>query len=186
MKTAQALKASQIVKVAVLSAGLFSLSACMTPTPYQAISEAAGTHQGYSEEKIETNRYRLKFAGNSVTKRETVEDYMLYRAAELTLEQGYDWFSIVTRDTHEDKSQTTTYRDPFDPYGRVSWRYYRGGWSGWGIGIEADTREYSRYEASAEILMGKGQKPENDKNAFDARDVEANLKARVQRPSKAS
>ncbi|EHN77422.1 hypothetical protein SMCF_3052, partial [Streptomyces coelicoflavus ZG0656] len=39
-----------------------------------------------------------------------------------------------------------------------------------------------RYEASAEIIMGRGTKPAGDPNAFDAREVIQNLGSRVTRP----
>lgn len=172
-------------RAGLLAIGLLSLNACVSPTPYQAASLTAPSSGGYSQIKIEENRYRLKFAGNSQTARDTVENYMLYRAAELTLDQGYDWFSLVVRDTHEDKRTVNSYDDPFSPYGGFSWRYYRRGWSVWGAGMEMSSRThtYSQYEASAEIVMGKGAKPADDKNAYDAREVKKNLEARILRPT---
>ena len=65
-----------IVVVALISL----LSACVTATPYQP-AEPRGF--GYSEERLDQNKYRVSFKGNSLTRRETVEDYLLYRAAEL-------------------------------------------------------------------------------------------------------
>ena len=63
-------------------------AACQSgPTPYQP---GAGRDLGYTESRIENDRYRIAFKGNSLTDRETVENYMLYRAAELTLQNGYD------------------------------------------------------------------------------------------------
>ena len=75
------------------------LAACATPTPYQAAEDG---RQGYAQTQIETNRFRVSFRGNSLTDRETTENYLLYRAAELTLESGYDYFTVVTRATDED------------------------------------------------------------------------------------
>ena len=54
---------------------------------------------GFSDVRLETDRFRVTFAGNSLTSRETVERYLLYRAAELTVAQGADWFSVVERQT---------------------------------------------------------------------------------------
>jgi hypothetical protein len=42
-------------------------------------------------------------------------------------------------------------------------------------------REIDRFEASAEIVMGRGAKPAGDPNAFDAREVIQNLGPRVTR-----
>jgi len=134
----------------------------------------------------------VTFAGNSLTSRETVERYLLYRAAELTVSQGADWFSLVERQTDR---KTRTYVEP-DPYGRYgywrpAWRYYgpRWGWRAWDPWYgdpfwaeRVDVRTVERFEASAEILLGKGPKPAGDPRAFDARDVMANLGPTIVRP----
>lgn len=163
-----------------LAAGL--LSACATPTPYQAATTAgASVTLGFKEQKLENNRYRIVFGGNSLTSRETVETYLLYRAAELTLENGYDGFEVVNRDTDEQKRTTITRtRDPYgSPFG---WRYYRGGWGDWGGYSHEFMDERTRYEASAEIVMFKGQKDDTNANAYDARQLIENLGPSIQRP----
>jgi hypothetical protein len=155
------------------------LAACASgPTPYQAASRY---ERGYSEQKIEADRYRITFKGNSLTDKDTVENYMLYRAAELTTQQGFDHFTIVDRDT--DAKRQITGGDHFGP--RLSYVYFhpRFGWLGaydpsWGPEIY---RESTQYSASAEILLGKGPKG-SDPNAFDARDVEKNLAPLLTRP----
>lgn len=179
---------------AALSAGL---AACATPTPYQPNLKGQSASGGYSEIRVEPNRFRVNFAGNSLTTRETVEGYLLFRAAELTVQNGYDWFAVVDRDTDK-QSRTYVEPDPFyrpwyGSYGfwRPSWRYYgRGyGWRGWDPfwgdpfwADRVDVRTIERYEASAEIVMQKGPKPEGDVRAFDARAVIENLRSRVQYP----
>ncbi len=173
--------------ILIATASLTLLSACATSTPYQpsALNASGSYHPGYSETQIEPGRYRISFAGNDLTKRDTVENYMLYRAAELTLESGYDWFEIVNRGTDEKKRTISTPDDPF--YGSMSWRFYRGSrWSAWGFGwddFDRETFEYTRYEATAEILMHKGDKPADNANAYSARDVKANLESKIVRPT---
>ena len=70
--------------LALLPLGM--LAACGQPTPYQP----ATAGYGYREQQIEDNRYRVSFAGNDLTTADTVQNYLLYRAAELTLGEGYD------------------------------------------------------------------------------------------------
>jgi hypothetical protein len=113
---------------------------------------------------------------------------LLLRAAEVTAESGYDWFSTVNRATDRDVRlqgiPDPFYRDRYSPFWGPSWRYYRGGsWSLWGdpFGRDFDVREIDRFEASAEIIMGRGAKPAGDANAFDAREVIQNLGPRVTR-----
>ena len=166
-----------------------ALSACATATPYQPAGYGQ-TRGGYSEQRIAENRYRVAFAGNSVTTRDTVEMYLLYRAAELTLENGGDWFEAVNRVTDRDTRYVGTPDpywggSPWGPYWRPSWRHYRGGyWSRWDPfwGNDFDVREVTRYEANAEIVIHRGTAPRDDRFAFDAREVIANLGPRVVRP----
>ena len=80
----------------VLSLGL---AACETATPYQPNIPGQATSGGYSESRLEPDRWRVNFVGNTMTSRETVEGYLLYRAAELTLQNGDDWFAMVDRNT---------------------------------------------------------------------------------------
>jgi hypothetical protein len=170
-----------------------SLSACETATPYQPLNPAAASAGGYSETQLEHDRWRVTFHGNDMTARETVETYLLYRAAELTVNQGYDWFEAVQRDTERHEN---TYAEPIGPYGygigwRPYWRYWgRGfGWRGWDPywgdpfwADEVDIHTVERYETSAEIIMHHGPKPTDDRRAFDAREVLSNLASKIVKP----
>jgi hypothetical protein len=68
-------------------------------TPYQP----KGSLGGYSEEKITSNMYKVKFRGNQHTKIETVQNYLLYRCAELTKEKGFNYFTVITEEHHFDE-----------------------------------------------------------------------------------
>ena len=76
-RTTSALKVLATTAVAGLV-----LAACATATPYQPAGYN-GQRGGYSEQRVESNRYRVTFAGNSVTSREQVEMSLLLRSAEL-------------------------------------------------------------------------------------------------------
>jgi len=120
-----------------------------------------------------------------VTPRETVEDYLLYRAAELTLQNGFDHFLMVGRDTEA----KTSYRYWVDHYGGRGffyhgfphWRYgpwYRDPWGP----PTYDVQPITTYIASAEIIMIRGPRRDRDVQAFDAREVIAQVGPRVVRP----
>jgi hypothetical protein len=167
-----------------------ALAACATATPYQPLG-TRGSSGGFAEQRIEANRYRVVFAGNDYTSRQRVENYLLYRAAELTVANGYDGFTIVRRDTDKNVD-TQVYGSPgYGPYGywRPSWRYYGGryGWRSWDPwfgdpywGDRIDVRTVQRYEAMAEIVMFRGTR--NDPSSFNAREVIANLQPTIQVP----
>ena len=167
--------------VLLAAAAALALSACATATPYGPAGP--DSRYGYSEQRIDSDRYRINFAGNSVTSRDQVEMSLLLRAAELTRESGYDWFATTNRNTDVDTRYRVD-RDPFgySPYSTFwgpSWRYYRRGyWSPWGDpfwGRDLDVRQIDKFEATAEIIMGRGPKPAGDPNAFNAAEVIQNL-----------
>jgi|SRR5215217_1559733 len=173
-----------------------ALTACATATPYQPNVPGQQVSGGFSEARLEQNRFRVTFSGNTLTSRDTVERYLLYRAAEVTVNEGYDWFSLVERATDR---KARTYVDPagpaFGPYGygywRPYWRYYGpryGGWNRWDPWYgdpfwadRMDVRTVEKFEATAEIIMGKGPKAADDPRAFNAREVMANLGPSIQR-----
>lgn len=117
------------LKQTVLLAGAVILTACATATPYQP-SLSADARNGFSEMTIENDRVRVSFDGNSLTDRNTVETYLLYRAAELTRQAGYDYFTLTERATDEKSRLVSTgFEDPY--YGFFDYSYYhpRYGWT---------------------------------------------------------
>ena len=161
------------------------------PTPYQPISSASKIAGGYSETRLSADHFRVTFVGNSFTSRERVEASLLYRAAELTLQERYDWFMIEDREI-EHRVDRNLQPDPlyrpwfYDNYAywRPYWRYYgpRSGWRTWDPYFgdpfwadRVDTRTVERFEVSAEIRMDRGAVPAANRQAFDARDVIARI-----------
>lgn len=164
----------------IMALGLAAtLAACATVTPYQPARDGEG---GYTEQRIENNRYRIRFIGNSSTPRETVENYMLYRAAELTLDAGYDYFVLSSNDVEA----RTRYSQSISAYGGPGWGW-GGRWGGWrpynsvGFGVSS-AMPITDYNAQAILLMFKGQKPEANPDAYDARAVRDSLRPSIQFP----
>ena len=133
------------------------------PTPYQPAADG----YGYSEQQIEDNRYRVTFAGNDLTQSDTVQNYLLYRAAELTLDRGYDYFTVVDRNL----DRSTRYWGTTDPQFGTGY-YTRSGNFVSGLGFSTySAQPIDRYTAYADVLMFKGEKPAGDVNAYEARSV---------------
>ena len=175
---------NRLTMVVAAAAGL-ALAGCASTTPYQPAADNRGF--GFSEQRIEENKYRIMFRGNSSTTREQVENSLLYRAAELTLQQGYDHFILLESDTEAKRSYSSSPGPAY--YGRYGWGpyyypfpYYAYGF-GWGSPwADSYTREITRYSAVAFVSMHKGAKPADNPQAFDARQVVDNLRTLVTAP----
>jgi hypothetical protein len=176
----------------------FALSACATETTYRPATGSGFARAGYSDRQIESNRFIVSFSGNSYTSRDTVERYLLFRAAELTIARGYDHFILVDRDTDRRTRTYATERPGaygfgYGAYGGwgPSWRYRgRGfGWRSWSPFYgdpfwdrEIDIQTVDKFEANAEIVLGRGPKPADNVHAFDARAVVENIGPSVVMP----
>jgi hypothetical protein len=175
------MKRAVIVLGAVLA---ISLAACTTPTPYQPLVTGGTASGGFTDQRLDETHFRVTFRGNSMTSREQVETYLLYRAAELTVGQGYDWFEMVSRATeNRGGAWVTGYGGAWAPY----WRFHGGwGWNAWdpfwGDPWGYDVQRIDEYEAIAEIAVGHGPHAERDVRAFDARQVMANIGPKIVRP----
>ena len=154
-----------------------ALGGCTTPTAYQPETK----RYGYADIAIEEDRYRISFRGNSATKRETVEIYLLYRAAELTLQRGGDHFTVVERSVDKDQRY---HSHQYWHFGHVYPGRAHGGYYYASVAAPlGDSIPITRYEAIAEIIIGKGAAPEDGPNVYDARDVIAKLEPRISRPA---
>lgn len=130
-------------------------------TRYQP-SFASDSRSGYSETQIDTNRVRVSFTGEPGTDRESVESNLLYRAPELTMQRGYDWFSVIDHSV-EENMETIRRGPPAPPVGPLA------------------KKQVSRYQAVSEIVLHKGVKPAEQTNAYEARVIQANLQWKIEK-----
>jgi hypothetical protein len=145
-------------------------------TPYQP---SEGSY-GYGEQQIEENRYRVTFSGNPSTPRDTVQNYLLYRAAELTVQKGFDHFTVVERDVERStRYYTQGYADDlyYDRIGsrRGIRRFYRPSF------YSANAYPVNEYSSFAVIVLAEDDKPEDNANAYDALDVLQRLQPLIRR-----
>ena len=90
----------KIVLIALMAAGL---AACQTaPTAFLPASGTQGL--GYSEYRIEQDRYRVTYRGTN-RPGAPAEDLALLRAADIALAQGYTWFRVINRSDMAQRSK---------------------------------------------------------------------------------
>jgi hypothetical protein len=144
------------MRIILLATAAALLAGCASQAGYQARGESS--RYGYAEVQVEPSRMLISYRGDSLTSRETVEMYLLYRAAETTLEHGYDYFVVAGHDANEQsRFEQTSVRPRFG----------------------SSYREISNHNAAIDIVMGRGERPATLANAYDARAVRDSLRARV-------
>ncbi|MCG8441896.1 MAG: hypothetical protein MI723_08810 [Caulobacterales bacterium] len=160
--------------IAAIACGV-ALGGCATPTPYAPAERAGG--YGYSEQRLEDDRFLVRFRGNSASGAQAA-DFALLRAAELTLQYGYDWFEVVRRGEERDGSRG---------YGGGSGVSIgvggaggsRGSSVGVGVGMSfplGGSADSTPSEAFVEIIARKAPIPDSP-DAYDARELSARLLA---------
>lgn len=140
---------------------ILTLAACSSQPDYRA---AKGNGYGYAEQQISSNYYRVTFKARGDDSGEA-KGYALRRAAELTAEQGYDWFVVVDKETVTEREQNnnrvgagyqqTTVQD----CGLLGCRSRTVTGPQYEVGISSGGRE--QVEVVLEIRLGKGVMPDS-------------------------
>jgi hypothetical protein len=159
-----------------------ALVSCAPEPPYYGPKKPGDT-VGYTDTRLAQNRYGVTYSGNSATERETVENFLLMRSAQVTLGAGYSHFIFDTRDT---KTKTTYYSSftgwpgwpGFGWYGYTTWPYGAGA----PFDVEGESRPITRFEAYAEIIMLTPAEATKEPRAIDATQIIAHLGPLVMPP----
>lgn len=139
-----------------------ALAACATAGPYAAAAKPGGP--GYSEQRIENDRYRITYRGAPTVER--ASDYVVYRAAEVAVNSGNDWFIVDQRYV----GRAGSAGGPRVSVGTGIGSYGRHTSVGIGTSIGIPVGGQGLADASLEARFGRGPKPA-DANAFDARQI---------------
>lgn len=126
-------------------------------------------HGGYSDIKIQDDIFNISFSGNAHTSNERAGAFALLRCAEVTLKNGYNYFTLLSGATNVKQSLYTT---PIQSHttGFVTGNMYTGNTTFSG----GQTYVIEKPESSCLIQCFK-EKPE-DIMVLDAKQVRDNIK----------
>lgn len=125
-------------------------------TPYQP----EGYSGGYSDMKLGKDLYQVSFSGNGYTGSDTVQAFFLRRCADLTIEQGYEFFILVNQEAGATQYSTGTTHN-----GTVSRDYY----GGYNYSGSSNTTTVTKHGRTGVIKIFKeGAQPEI---SYDAREI---------------
>lgn len=155
------------------------LVSCATPTLYAPMDGEFG----YADELTGPAKAKVTFYGNPHTPRDTVETYLLYRAAELTIENGYAVFAVRGAQTEA----VTEYRANGDGICE-SLFYHRGfAYSAFGFpwSVQAADPAAQRFEASAHVVFMNGEPAHPGEDTYIADAIIQWLMPCIHRPGNA-
>lgn len=165
-----------IFRTFVFLAAMAALSACATTPTYSPAARQGAA--GYSEQRIESNRYTVTYRSSSSASAQLLEDYALLRAADVTLQNGREWFWVDHRNIDQGTSRN---QGPSMGVGigGGSWGRHSGVSGGVSLNFPIGGGGGPQARAATlEIRFGEGPKPD-DANAYDARETSANLRSRL-------
>ena len=152
-----------------------ALSACATSSAY---GPQNGDDTGFTSQRIEQDRFRVSYtAANEAQAR----DLALLRAAEVTLDNGFDWFRVIGGNTSGDPDARRRNAPRIGVgVGVGSGGYYRNRNRtrtnvSVGVGDIVGLVKGPRVTSAIEIRTGQGEKPTSP-DAYDARSVAQNLR----------
>ena len=152
-----------------ISLAAVTLAACETPTVYGPVARPGAS--GYVESKIQSDRYRVTFRGGSDANRNRVADLTMLRAAQITLDAGYDWFRVTDRygEVHPPRGPVLSLGGGTASYGRHS-----------AVGFGADVGGIPLgggpiISETVEIQLGKGPVPK-EPDVYDAQSVRSAIR----------
>ncbi len=144
-------------------------------------------HGGYSDVRIKGNTAIVRYDGGVFTKQQTIENYVLYRCARITIDNGYDYF-IVTSITTSKMEVNVSESDSHNGYVTIPPKLYTAypDIERFQSATVSDTSMRCRYSPGAPcqaqihgitavIKMFRGHAPRNVPRAYDATDVIAHL-----------
>lgn len=164
-----------MIRTLIFAAACAGLAACATTPSYAPAASATGA--GYSETQIENNRYFVTYRAPGAADVRLLEDYALLRAADLTLQNGRDWFWVDRRVVDGESSRRSGPSIGVG-IGGGSWGRRSGGSVGVGMNFPLGGGVQRATSTTLEVRFGEGPKPD-EPNAYDARAVSQNLRSRV-------
>ncbi len=147
----------------IAAASFLVLAACAaSPTPYQE----ATSDGGYTDQKLEGDAYQVTFTGNAATPRPSIQKAVLFRAAQLTLQEDRSHFKVLSN-TVESASE------PSDD-------------TGFGLAGMFGTGSGSGLVSTLDFTLLEGEPTSDDPNTYNAEKLIREFKDSVLSPKSAA
>lgn len=150
--------------IVIAAIGALSVAACQTPSPYPS-------QPGFYEAQIDSTHTQITYVTPQNMPRPQAEQFLMLRAADITLEQGHDWFRIISRGS--DVRRPT---GPTISLGAGNTSFGRSSSVGVGVGTSFNLDGGPKPVLLMEIVMGDGPVAD-DRTTYDAAEVAQTIRA---------
>ncbi len=157
-------------------------------TSYGPTGEYGGfPHGGYTDSNVNANTAIVSFVGNYFTPQNDIDNYLLYRSAKVTLENGYNYFVITSTSSsckNIEVATATTDHVTTNPPQLHRTYYSHTKYAGYSVSNTRTPRFYQfsapchqaqTHSATSVIKMFEGPVPAGLPRAFNAQDVIAHV-----------
>jgi len=152
------------LSLALIAAAYAVIAACAPAPAAYGPASASSSGIGYDQVRIEDNRWRISYTAGSRATPAEAERLALRRASEITLQHGYEWFTIADRLIEQEGDQQSPVRVGGSLGQTFGSRGYRG--TSVGVGVAISPGREQRTIVRMEIRTGSG--PERPEGAYDA------------------
>jgi hypothetical protein len=159
-KSGVIVKVNHIMMIMVVT--FLMMSCAPRPTGYWKLG-VGDPYTGYSETQIQKDVFQVSYKCNAATTYDVMKGLLAYRCAEITLQNGYDYFIVI-----EEKDITTEDFWGMAPGGK---RRY-----------DASLQTVNAPGATVLIKLKHGKKPEEDMKAFDSREILEHVGPKIKQP----
>lgn len=171
-----------IISRLLFFAAVLNLAACASQSAYQPAGDA--DDHGYYSHALGNDKYAVGYNGNTTMSEYLVRDYALFHAAELTMQQGKDWFRVVARESRSVEKPGHAFAQHRTDY-LVQQRCGLLGCTSsarpvmhTAVGLDAASGR-TTWSSRLEIVMGTGAKPADAGDYYDADTLLETLMARM-------
>jgi hypothetical protein len=161
---------------------VLGLAACASQSAYQPAGDA--DDYGYYSHGLGNDQYAVGYNGNATMSENRVKDYALFHAAELTMQQGKEWFRVIergTRSVEKPRSAVTRHETDYVVQQRCGL-----------LGCSSSARPVTHttfgidaaggrtvWSSRLEIVMGTGPQPTDGGSYYDADTLLTTLPAKM-------
>jgi hypothetical protein len=163
----------EVLLVAIL------LTGCAGPTSYHPSTQGGG----YRDHQLAADRYQIFYTANSLTRRSTTKQYLLYRAAEITLEANKENFVVL--DQNGRRFSLPDYATGSEFYRHHDFEHHHLWFADQGVEEQISTtnlKPLARYTGDITIVLYSGDQPPEEGKVYNAREVIEVLGNTILRP----